>query len=189
MFERWGAFFILLTFLVFSQTQNLVYAESAGLQDADQEVATSPKSPWGDFTVAEDTEQSSGHSWVEKVLLWIPNRVLDAFDIFRVDVGAGPAFGAVARISRYGQIGYRQVAPFSLRVGAFGRNAPFLVETSNEFGIGPGYISSRDRKVCKGEIGLGADFIVGAYLGFCAEEVLDFVAGVFFLDVQGDDIK
>jgi len=171
-------------------------AQDFGYRDKENEkVTASPKAPWGDFEVVDDNKASSPSSsgsskpWWEHVLLWIPNRVVDFFDIFRVDVGAGPAIGGVLRLTKYAQVGYRQVAPFSLRVGDFGRKAPLLIETSNEFGIGPAYINSKDRKICNGEIGIGADLLLGAYVGFCSEQLLDFAAGLFFLDPSNDDIK
>ncbi len=161
--------------------------ERAGEED-ETEVATSPKSAWGDFTI-EEVDESESPLW-SQILLWFPNRFLDLWDVFRVDLGVGPAVGGVIRLSKPAQLGYRTVAPFSFRVGDFGRRMPFLVETSNEFGIGPAYVNSKDRKVCKGEIGAGLDvFLVSGYAGFCAEELADFVAGIFFLDVMDDDYR
>jgi hypothetical protein len=65
-----------------------------------------------------------------------------------------------------------------------------MLEHSSELGLGPGFIQSHDRTVCKGELGAGADlFIAGAYGGVCIDELIDFVAGIFFLDVSGDDLK
>lgn len=163
-------------------------ARDVHAQDDPSEVGVSPKNPWGEFTISEE-EEKGPPIWTQ-VLLWIPNRIMDAWDIFRVDVGVGPAAGGVLRLSKQGQMGYREIAPFSLRVGAFGRNAPIKVETASEFGIGPGYVSSKDREVCPGELGLGLDvLLVGGYAGVCSDELLDFVAGIFFFDVKDDDIK
>jgi hypothetical protein len=149
-------------------------------------VPTSPKEGWEKL---EPTQTGEGSPWWSQVLLWVPNRVLDLIDVFRLDVGVGPSFGAVVRVTKYGQIGYRQMAPASLRVGDFGRQMPALIETSNEFGVGPAYVDSADRKVCDGEIGLGADVLVaGAYGGVCVDEFADFVAGIFFIDLKDDDI-
>ena len=50
-------------------------------------------------------------------------------------------------------------------------------------------MSSKERKICPGEVGLGADLGVGLYAGVCVDEALDFVAGLFFLDLLGDDIR
>jgi hypothetical protein len=149
-------------------------------------VPTSPKEGWKDF---EPVQVNEGSPWWSEVLLWVPNRVLDFIDIFRVDVGVGPAFGAVARVTKYGQIGYRQMAPASLRVGDFGRELPLMLETSNEFGVGPAYVDSADRQVCPGEIGLGGDLLVaGAYAGICVDEVIDFLAGIVMIDLKEDDL-
>ena len=154
----------------------------------EQHVEASPKQPWGEFTLDARPNEKPEPLWA-KILLWFPNRVLDFIDIFRVDVGVGPAYGAVARVTKYGQVGYRSVAPLSVRVGDFGRTSPILLEHSSEMGIGPAYLESKDRKVCNSEIGLGADLLVGVYAGICVEEVLDFAAGLFFLDVKKDDLR
>ena len=165
---------------------------TARSERAEDQVSASPKKPWGDFAIeSEETQSSSNRQpWWAQILLWVPNRVLDLIDVVKLDVGAGMSFGAVARITKFGQFGYRSLSPLSVRVGLFGRKLPVLVEHSSEFGIGPGFLQSSERTVCKGEIGAGADlFIVGAYGGICVDELLDFVAGIFFLDVSGDDLK
>lgn len=163
------------------------FVSTALAQQDGSEVGVSPKAPWGEFTISEEEEKGTP-VWTQ-ILLWIPNRIMDAWDIFRIDIGAGPAVGGVVRLSEHGQMGYREISPFSVRVGAFGRSAPVKVETANEFGIGPGYVSSKDRKVCPGEVGIGLDLVIGGYVGICADELLDFAAGIFFLDVKDDDIK
>lgn len=169
---------------------SLLLAPRAWCEPDTDRVGASPRQPWGDFALDQPENSSSKSPWWAQVLLWIPNRVMDFIDIFRADVGVGPSLGGVVRFTRYGQVGYRQMTPLSVRVGLFGRKAPVLLEHSSEFGVGPGFISSKDRSVCKAEVGLGADaFIAGAYAGVCVDEVLDFVAGLFFLDVSGDDIK
>lgn len=149
-------------------------------------VEVSPKEPWNENILLKEDEDSP--VWA-RILLWVPNRVLDFIDIFRVDVGAGIAYGGVVRVTKFGQAGFREMAPASLRAGLFGREFPMMVETKDEFGFGPGYVNSADRKVCQGEVGLGADLLLGAYIGVCGEEILDFVAGVFFFDTEDDDIK
>ena len=115
---------------------------------------------------------------------------MDFVDVFRVDAGLGPSYGGVVRVSKYAQVGYRHMSPASVRVGAFGRQAPFLVERTNEQGFGPWYKSSRDRVVCPGEVGAGADvFIAGLYVGVCADEAFDLLAGILFFDPNHDDLK
>lgn len=151
------------------------------------EAAASPKNAWGDFKVGAPPDEREP-LW-SQILLWIPNRVLDFIDIFRVDVGAGLAFGAVARVTKYGQVGIRTVAPLSVRVGDFGRKAPVLLEHSSEMGIGPLYLESKDREICTLEVGAGADLFLGLYGGVCLDELADFAGGIFFLDFKKDDLK
>ena len=142
-------------------------------EDGASSVQASPKRPWG-----------------VHILLWPSNRLMDFVDIFRVDFGVGPSYGAVVRISKYGQLGYRAMAPTSVRMGDFGRKAPFIVESSNEYGVGPRFVNSKDRKVCPGEFGAGVDVLIaGGYGAICVEEFFDFAAGLFFIDVMDDDAK
>jgi len=178
--------FWLIVFLPFGLKAE---AKSAAADKADSDqVSASPKAPWGEFDVVE--EEKLDRPWPLQALLWIPNRLLDFIDIFRVDLGAGPAVGAVARITKYGQFGYRNMMPASLRIGDFGRTVPLMVERSNEFGIGPAFVDSKDRKVCTGELGLGLDlFLIGGYAGVCVEEVADFIGGIFLFDPKEDDLR
>lgn len=128
-------------------------------------------------------------STLKKVLWWLPNRFLDFTDIFRLDLGVGSSFGAAVRVTKYGQVAYRSVSPFSVRAGLMGRRAPFMIENSSEMGVGPLFIASNDREVTPLEIGVGADlFLVGAYGGFSVDELADFLGGIFMYDFKEDDL-
>lgn len=141
-------------------------------KDLPASVAVSPKEPWPEFKPGEAPPVQSS-PWWEQALLWVPNRIADLLDIFRVDIGVGPAVGGVVRVTKYGQVGYRMMMPASFRGGLFGRKVPVLVESSNEFGVGPLYVNSSDRTVCTVELGLGLDvLILGGYGGICVEEAL-----------------
>lgn len=177
---------LLISFLIACSTHVAFAQDRYSAGNYSGLVPTSPKEGWSKL---EPIEKGEGGPIWSQVLLWIPNRILDLLDVFRIDVGMGPSFGAVVRVTKYGEIGYRQMAPASLRVGDFGRQMPFLIESSNEFGVGPAYVDSSDRKICPGEIGLGADVLVaGAYGGVCVDEFADFLAGIFFIDLKDDDI-
>jgi hypothetical protein len=149
-------------------------------------VTASPKPGWGDFNVV---EKDLSLPWWQQVLLWPVNRFLDVIDVVHVDAGIGLGFGGVLRMTKYGHVGYRSFSPGSIRIGNFGRTIPAMVETSNEFGIGPAYIHSKDRELCKAEFGAALDLLVGLNVGICGDEVIDLVAGIFFLDTSDDDIR
>ncbi len=121
-------------------------------------------------------------------LLYLPNRIVDLFDIFRFDVGVGPSLGGVVRISKYAQVGLRTVNPGSLRVGVQGRHSPVFIESSNEFGISPFFVASKERHIATGEVGFGIDlFLFGVYAGIDVGSVGDFFGGIFGFDWAEDD--
>ena len=124
-----------------------------------------------------------------KILLYIPNRLLDMIDIFHVDIGAGPLYGGVVRATPIGQAGARKAVPGSLRVGLRGRRLPVFVEKRDEVGAGSSFRQSKERTVGSAEFGVGVDlFIVGAYAGVAFDELWDFVAGFAGFDPKGDDL-
>jgi len=181
-----------LALTLLTVTLHSPHAEAdSGKSSKDTHIEMSPNKPWTDLPSSRSVrnkEEKYRPTW-QKVLLFVPNRFLDLIDIVKADVGVGPAYGGVVRLTRYGQVGYRSMDPLSLRAGLFGRDWPVEMETDNEFGAGPLFHQSRDREVCHGELGAGVDlFLVGAYGGVCAEEVIDFLLGFVFLDVMQDDV-
>ncbi len=129
-------------------------------------------------------------SFARKAALYLPNRILDFIDIFRVDAGVGPASGAVVRVTKWGQAGMRYFTPASVRIGLRGRDLPFFVEHSNEFGAGPAFVSSPDRRVTPAEVGLGADLVIcGVYAGVSLDSAADFILGIFGVDFAEDDLR
>ena len=133
---------------------------------------------------------SKSEDLTRKVILYIPNRILDLIDVIRLDLGIGSAIGYVFRVTKYGQFGYRKMKPASFRVGFLGRKWPFLYEKVSEYGIGPSFRTSRERKVTDFELGMGAElFVLGAYAGLSFDELFDFFGGLVGYDYKLDDIK
>lgn len=125
----------------------------------------------------------------KKIIFYLPSRALDLIDIVRIDVGVGLSTGVVARVTKWGQVGYRTMSPASLRVGLRGRKLPIFIERSSEFGIGPAFVQSHDRVVTPLELGLGADVLIaGAYLGVSIDELVDFLGGWVGIDFKDDDL-
>ncbi|MCB0360350.1 MAG: hypothetical protein KDD44_11965, partial [Bdellovibrionales bacterium] len=122
------------------------------------------------------------------VLLYIPNRIFDLIDIFRIDVGLGISAGATLRLTSYGQAGYRVIDPWSLRCGLQGRDWPIFVERGKEHGFGPDFIRTSGRTSTPYEVGAGVDLgVAGAYAGISIDELADFMGGIFLLDFKNDD--
>lgn len=135
-----------------------------------------------------DVILESERSILRSILFYLPNRIIDLFDVFRIDIGAGSSAGVVLRATRYGQVGYRFVDPVSLRLGAFGRSSPIVVERNSESGFGDNFSQTPNRHVTPYEIGIGADLLIGAYAGVSLDELADFLTGILFIDWKGDDI-
>ena len=169
----------------------IVFLTLAGLAplcvaDSDSEIVLGEEyeSHARERTVKKEQERSL----IGSVLLYLPNRIIDFVDIFKVDVGAGPATGVVVRLTKWGQVGYRTMAPASLRVGIRGREIPVFIERSSELGVGPAFLQSHDREVTTLEIGAGADlFLAGAYVGVSIDEFFDFLGGWVGIDFKNDD--
>ena len=153
-------------------------------EEPDQ-VETSPKSPWGEFQVIKERENPSVF-W--QLLTYVPNRLLDAIDCLRMDLGVGQAAGAMLQVTDSAALGYRYFAGPSYRLGLMGRQAPWLVENQTESALGPWGERAELRDRCKLELGLHLDIGVGGYIGLCPDQLWDFVTGFAFADPSQDDL-
>ena len=129
------------------------------------------------------------------VLMYIPNRIFDLLDIvrFRVRVGPGFAVGARATEAVDANLGaYTTV--FAGLPGPRGRpklNLPIGIE--NYLGAEVSVVGTSDeggRRPHYGALEVGAGFqaaILGLDIGIDPGELLDFAAGLVFIDLVGDD--
>lgn len=129
------------------------------------------------------------------LLLYIPNRVLDLLDIVRIRGRVGPGIGFGVRATKLAQAnlasyacvyaglpGPRMEAMPKLPVGleVYTGLKFSIVEVDGEL-FGPDYSPT--------EFGLGGQFLlIGADVGIDPYEILDFAAGLFFIDLRDDDI-
>ena len=146
---------------------------------------------WGD-----ETSEKPHHSIGHKLLMYIPNRVLDLLDIVRLRVRVGPGLAA----------GVRVTDPLSVYVGSYvsayaGLPGPRLEPTikwpvvlesyngatlsflhvATGLGADPGYSPT--------EIGASLHLLlIGIDVDVDPMEAVDFIAGFFFLDPRGDDL-
>lgn len=144
-------------------------------------------------SVASDIEE--GRSFLVGALLYLPNRLFDALDIFRARLRVGPGFGVGVRVTKplsaevgsYATIfaglpGPRGKPTISLPVGAelySGVQASIVAVETKSFG--PNYSSTE----------IGADvqlLILGVAVGFDPIELVDFVVGFVGFDIRDDDL-
>jgi len=135
------------------------------------------------------------HSIAHRVLLYIPNRIVDLLDIFRVRVRVGPGVAADVRATKYASAFVGAYA--STYVGLPGPRmrriprSPIGFETLNgaqlsvldataAFDLGPEYSPS--------EFGAGLHLgIVGVDLGIDPVEIADFLVGFGTFDPRNDE--
>ena len=152
-----------------------------------------------EFTTPHNQQQQEEarpeHSVAHKVLLYIPNRVVDFVDIFRLRVRVGPGVAVGARATKYVQAYFGSYgALYAGLPGARRRvmpRSPIGLETNTgitvsvldatiDGGFGPEYSPT--------EIGAGVHLaVVGVDVGIDPWEIVDFVAGIFTLGVRDDD--
>ncbi len=144
---------------------------------------------------AAPAESNDRHSALHKILFYLPNRVFDVLDIFRLRVRVGPGLAVGVRATELADIylgsyatvfaglpGPREEASLPIPVGLESHNGAeiSLLDATVDAGMGPGYTDSE----------FGVSFqaaVVGADVGFDPIEILDFICGIFTFDIRNDD--
>jgi hypothetical protein len=150
------------------------------------------------------------------LLLYIPNRVIDATDIVTMDFSMGSAFSVEMQATRYFQLGGSYGENYFLKKGyarqyggghkstkRFGfffmeKDVTFVDETSgtvNEYVIDFPQFSAadyhldafHDDDVDFWKIGGRVGWFLGIGVGVHPVEIADFITGIFFLDLMEDD--
>jgi hypothetical protein len=133
---------------------------------------------------------------LHKVVMYLPNRILDVFDIVRMRVRVGPGLAVGARatevasafVGAYGTVyaglpGPRNRPTVKLPFGFESRSGvqASVLDATATGGVGPDYSTS--------EIGADAQAgIVGINVGVDPVEVVDLAAGFLFIDLRNDDL-
>ena len=143
----------------------------------------------------QEGEEEDEPGFIHRLIFYLPNRVLDLIDIFRLRLRVGPGFGVGARATEaidvyfggyasvwVGLPGPRNRKLPKLPIGLESKSGVELsvVDASIEGGIGPDY----------GPGELGADvqlLVVGVAVGVDPVDALDFLLGILTLDLRGDD--
>jgi hypothetical protein len=142
-------------------------------------------------------DNSDEPSPIGAVLMYLPNRIFDLFDIVRLRAKVGPGFGLGMRITEpvsvylgshasvyAGLPGPRQEPEIPIPVGVethSGLTLSVWDATFDAGGVGPEYSPT--------EIGVNAHLLlVGADVTVDPVEIVDFLFGVFGVDISGDDL-
>ncbi len=137
------------------------------------------------------------HGFLHTVLLYLPNRVFDVFDLARARLRVGPGFAVDVRATELADAylgGYT-----SLYIGLPGpRGKPTIPWPAGVETRAGAEVSVLDATAAAGpsdpgygigEIGAGAHIgLVGLDVGFDVFEVLDFVLGFLTIDLSEDDL-
>jgi hypothetical protein len=143
-----------------------------------------------------EKRESSGRSLPHILIMYIPNRVLDLVDVFRIRARVGPGFALGLRATEFADLylgsyvsifvglpGPRQRPWIRWPVGLESFNGAELsvLDATFDGGIGPDYSWS--------EFGINLHFlIIGVDLGFDPIEIADFVTGFIFINLRHDEL-
>ena len=141
-------------------------------------------------------EAEKGPGIFHRIIMYIPNRILDVIDIVRCRVRVGPGIAVGIRATEYvdlfagtyvsfyaGLPGPRCRKMPKLPIGVESKTGAevSVADVTTGFGVDPDYSDT--------EFGLGFQFfLVGADVGIDPWEIVDFAAGIFFLDPRKDDL-
>ncbi len=137
------------------------------------------------------------HPTYLKCILYMPNRIFDLLDIFRLNVGVGPGIGVNLRATQFAQVG---IASYdAIKLGIIGRQGWIYMEESKEFGVSLLYIEDSkavgpliafEEKTDRQLLGIGGFlylFFVGVEAGIRPKEIADFFLGWAMIDFVEDD--
>jgi hypothetical protein len=127
------------------------------------------------------------------VVMYIPNRVFDLMDIFRVRLRVGPGISAGVRITRpvSGYLGMHTTVYAGLPGPRGRRKIPWPVGGDVGVGAQASFIDLSERTTYYDPLELGGEaqiLLLGANVGIGVYEIFDFIAGFAFIDLVGDDI-
>jgi len=135
-------------------------------------------------------EEEGGHGILWPVLMYIPNRVIDIFDMARFGVDVGPGIGLDGQATDALQA--RAIAQTSVGAGLQSlRHSPIQTGVQSAISVGPvggdGQVGGWYRSPT--DIRLGAHAaIVGAHAAVDPVEIADLVLGFVFIDIRDDDL-
>ncbi len=151
------------------------------------------------FTLQEEAEETEAaeeedeeQSTLATVLLYIPNRIFDLFDMVRAGVNVGPGLGLDVRATKYAKV--QLISDTSVGVGFQSlRHLPVCARSQMKLGLA--FISTPSMDILNwyyGDYDLRVELyllLVGAHVAVDMGEIVDFVGGLFLWDPMEDDFQ
>jgi hypothetical protein len=175
-----------------SSTQETVTDQSSESMQSEAPETTESKAVPTEAVKDEREPKSLGH----KLLFYIPNRVFDVLDVFRLRLRVGPGFSLSARATK----------PVSATLGAYTSiyaglpgprlkptiKSPIWFENYAGLQVSVADASTSDSNTSPGysntEIGAGFQFLLaGIDIGADPVEIIDFITGLLFIQIRDDD--
>jgi hypothetical protein len=127
---------------------------------------------------------------IGSILMYIPDRVIDLFDMVRFGADVGPGIGLDGQATDALQA--RAIAQTSVGLGfqSF-RHSPVQTGVQTALGVGPvgGDAQAGGWYRSPTDLRLGAHAaVVGAHVAIDPVEIADFVLGFVFIDIRDDDL-
>ena len=148
-----------------------------------------------DVGPAEPPVSAEERSDLHQVLLYIPNRILDFLDIFRIRARIGPGLGLGIRATKYAQVylgsyasiygglpgpRMRQLPKSPIGLETYSGAALSVLDGTVDGGYGPDYSPT--------EVGVNLHLaIIGIDVEIDPVEIVDFVGGIATFDLRDDD--
>lgn len=149
-----------------------------------------PRTPTERASAAPDESAGERRSALHVVLLYLPNRVLDLFDIARIGIEAGPGIGIDLRASHAAMLGVMTRTSAGVGLQTL-RHLPLKLDTQAYLATGPAQLGAspgiswyHDFWDLRAELHL---LLLGAHVAVNPMEIADFFAGLLTLDPKGDD--
>ena len=142
------------------------------------------------------TTTTESHGALHRIVMYIPNRVLDVFDIVRFRARVGPGLAVDVRATKVASAFAGSYA--SVYAGLPGpRNRPFPklpIGFESRSGVQASVVDATvsggaDPDYGPAEFGVGVQaLVVGIDVGVEPLEIFDLLAGFFFIDLTHDDL-
>ncbi len=138
-----------------------------------------------------EIEQEDDSSFVGTLIMWLPNRVLDLFDIAKAGVNAGPGIGVNAKATDLAQGMFLNRTSVGVGLQTL-RSLPAYAGVESAVGAGPlgvDMTAGRGWDHATTDIRLEVHpVLAGAHVAVDPVAIVDFVLGIFTIDISDDDL-